>query len=133
MPELAGRIIHDLVNTRPANRGPLSAEERVMNAFMRNGKLVSIPAQDAKRRVILRFLMESCFAEDRAYTEPEVNTRLRAYNEDVAALRRYLVNAGFMTRAGGEYRPVPDPAAGRRRRGTAGTAAPPPADAEPGR
>jgi hypothetical protein len=33
-----------------------------------------------------------------------VNERLAVYHEDVAALRRYLVSAGLMTRSGGIYR-----------------------------
>ena len=54
--------------------------------------------------MILRYLLDRCFAEDRAYPEREVNERLAEYHEDVAALRRYLVIAGLMTRVGGEYR-----------------------------
>jgi hypothetical protein len=84
---------------------PLPAyDAKVLRAFLRNGKLVSIPAQERKREAVLRYLTEHCFAEDRTYTEPEVNDRLAAYHEDVAALRRYLVSTGLMARAGGEYR-----------------------------
>jgi hypothetical protein len=54
--------------------------------------------------VVLRFLVERCFVEDRAYPEKEVNQRLALYHPDVAALRRYLVEAGLMTRQAGEYR-----------------------------
>ncbi len=79
-------------------------DARVLRAFVRDGRLVSIPAQESKKQVVLRHLMERCFAEDRPYPEREVNERLRAWNEDVAALRRYLVDGGYMTRAGGEYR-----------------------------
>jgi DNA-binding MarR family transcriptional regulator len=86
---------------------PLPAyDAKVLRAFLRNGKLVSIPAQERKRGAVLRYLVEHCFAEDRTYAEPEVNGRLAAYHEDVAALRRYLVSAGLMTRTGGEYRRV---------------------------
>jgi len=53
---------------------------------------------------VLRYLAAHCFAEDRPYAEREVNERLAAYHEDVAALRRSMVVAGLMTRAGGEYR-----------------------------
>jgi hypothetical protein len=83
---------------------PLSYDARVLRAFLVGGRLVSFPAQEKKREVILRYLMDRCFAEDRVYPEVEVNERLAEYNEDVAALRRYLVIAGLMTRAGGEYR-----------------------------
>lgn len=84
--------------------GVEAADARVLRAFVRDGRLTSIPAQDSKKRVVLRYLLEQCFAEDRSYPEREVNERLRAWNEDVAALRRYLVDGGYMTRSGGEYR-----------------------------
>jgi gluconokinase len=100
--EIAGRIIHDLVG-RPAD-APSSPDERVIRSFVRDGRLVSIPAQGAKRQIVLRYLLDACFPEDRTYTEPEVNRLLGAYNPDVAALRRYLVDAGLMARSGGEYR-----------------------------
>ena len=56
--------------------------------------------------MILRYLLDRCFAEDRAYPEREVNERLGQYHEDVASLRRYMIGAGLMTRAEGEYRRV---------------------------
>ncbi len=79
-------------------------EERVRRSFIRDGRLVSIPAQDRKRQVILRWLVQTCFAEDRAYPEREVNMRLALVHPDVAALRRYLVDAKLMSRSAGEYR-----------------------------
>ena len=81
-------------------------DAKVLRAFLRDGRLVSIPAQERKRQAVLRYLAARCFAEDRPYPEREVNERLGRYHEDVAALRRYLVGAGLMTRAGGEYRPA---------------------------
>jgi hypothetical protein len=54
--------------------------------------------------VILRYLREQCFAEDRPYPEKEVNQRLALFHRDVASLRRYLVDTGLMTREGGIYR-----------------------------
>jgi hypothetical protein len=79
-------------------------EAKVLRSFFRDGRLVSIPAQDRKKRVVLRHLLELCFPEDRAYLEKEVNQRLALFHPDVAALRRYLVDIGLMTRASGEYR-----------------------------
>lgn len=81
-----------------------SYEDKVIRAFIREDRLVSIPVRDKKRRVILRFLVDRCFAEDRAYPEKEINQRLALYHPDVAALRRYLIEVGFMTREAGEYR-----------------------------
>jgi hypothetical protein len=81
-----------------------SYEDKVIWAFIREDRLVSIPARDKKRRVVLRYLVDRCFAEDRAYPEAEVNQRLALFHPDVAALRRHLVDAGLMTRQAGEYR-----------------------------
>jgi hypothetical protein len=49
-------------------------------------------------------LLERCFPDDRVYSEKEVNQLLALYHPDVAALRRHLVDAGLMTRQGGDYR-----------------------------
>ena len=87
---------------------PLPAyDAKVLRAFVVNGRLASIPAQERKREVILRFLLDRCFPDKRAYPEKEVNQRLALYHPDVASLRRYLVDTGLMTRAAGEYRRVP--------------------------
>ena len=48
---------------------------------------------------MLVYLRDRCFTEDRAYPEKEVNQRLALFNPDVAALRRYMVDGGLMTRA----------------------------------
>jgi hypothetical protein len=76
----------------------------VLRAFVRDGRLVSIPAQDRKRQVIFRYLAQRCFELDRTYSEREVNELLGEFHEDAATLRRGLVVAGLMTRTGGEYR-----------------------------
>ena len=89
-------------------------EARVHRAFIRDGRLVSIPAQNRKRRVILSWLVDACFTEDRAYPEREVNMRLALVHPDVAALRRYLVDAQLMTRNSGVYRRAVSSATPRR-------------------
>jgi hypothetical protein len=91
----------------PARAAPVPDdvfEAKVLRSFFRDGRLVSIPAQDQKKRVVLRHLRDLCFKEERAYPEKEVNQRLALFHPDVAALRRYLVDFGLMTRASGEYR-----------------------------
>jgi hypothetical protein len=71
---------------------------------MEADRLVSIPAQEKKRLVVLAYLRERCFAEDRDYPEKEVNQRLAIFHPDVASLRRYLIETGLMTRSAGVYR-----------------------------
>ena len=77
---------------------------RVIQTFFHDGRLVAIPARQGKRLVILRELRERCFAEDRDYPEKDVNMRLALVHPDVAALRRYLVDANLMARSNGIYR-----------------------------
>ena len=79
-------------------------DARVLRAYLVDGRLDTIPAQHRKRQVVLRFLLERVFVEDREYPEKEVNQRLALFNPDVAALRRYLVDDGYVTRESGLYR-----------------------------
>jgi hypothetical protein len=79
-------------------------DAKVLRAFIVDGRLASIPAQAKKRDVVLRYLLDACFAEDRDYPEKEINQGLALFHRDVAALRRYLVEAGYMTRSAGTYR-----------------------------
>jgi hypothetical protein len=96
----------------------LTDEERVIRAFVKDGRLVSIPAKPRKRELLLPYLLDVAFPDDRDYEEREVNQRLALLHRDVAALRRYLVDGGLMTRDAGIYRraapmksgtPRPDP------------------------
>jgi hypothetical protein len=78
------------------------AEDTVLRTFLRGGRLVSIPAQHSKRLVVLRHLVH-VFEPGLRYPEREVNALLAAWHPDVAALRRYLVDEGLLTREAGVY------------------------------
>jgi hypothetical protein len=58
--------------------------------------------QLSKRTIVLDYLAQN-FEPGRRYKEKEVNEILAAYHEDVAALRRYMVDEGFMEREAGIY------------------------------
>lgn len=83
---------------------PDQYDEKVLRAFFRDGRLVTIPAQEKKKGVILRYLVSRCFSEDRNYTEREVNESLSTYHEDVASLRRFMIVGGLLARDAGVYR-----------------------------
>jgi hypothetical protein len=87
-----------------AGRRRLTELEKVVRAFVRDDRLVSIPAKPRKRELLLPVILDRCFPEDRDYEEKEVNMRLALLHPDVAALRRYLVDGGLMTRDAGIYR-----------------------------
>ncbi len=75
---------------------------RVLRAFVRDGRLLSIPAARGKRLVILDLLAQG-FEPGRRYPEREVNRVLSRWHPDTAALRRHLVDEGFLDRERGEY------------------------------
>ena len=81
----------------------LRNRDAVLRSFLdADGRLRSIPAKHAKRLVVLDHLAQR-FEPGQRYAEAEVNQRLRQAHPDVAALRRYLVEEGFLDREGGVY------------------------------
>ena len=83
---------------------PTPDEAKTLRAYLVDGRLTTIPAQPKKRDIVLRFLLERVFTDDREYPEKEVNQRLALFHPDVAALRRYLFDAGYVDRDHGLYR-----------------------------
>ena len=74
----------------------------VLSAFFVEGRLSTIPAGGRKRTVVLEYLA-TMFEPGQRYAEPAVNATLAAFHPDTAALRRYLVDEGFLSRADGVY------------------------------
>ena len=70
--------------------------------FDPHGRLIVVPAKRAKRLAVLDRLAQ-LFEPGERYSESEVNQRLRPVHDDVAMLRRQLVDEGFLDRAGGVY------------------------------
>ena len=77
-------------------------EEHVLRTFFRNGRLTEVPMKQSKRLIVLqRIALE--FEPGRRYDEKEVNVIVGAFFNDHAALRRYLVDEGFLDRDHGVY------------------------------
>jgi hypothetical protein len=75
-----------------------TSRSRVLAAHLNpNGTIRIIPAQPAKLRVILEYLIKA-FAIDANFTEKEVNLILARFHPDTSALRRYMVDAGMLER-----------------------------------
>ncbi len=91
----------------PGPPGPDDENASVLGRFIRGDRLTSIPVARGKRLVVLGHLA-GLFEPGRRYTEAEVNHTLGAWHPDYAALRRYLVDEGFLRRADGT-----DPATSR--------------------
>ena len=74
----------------------------MLRSFVVDGRLQSIPVAPAKRAVILDWLAQA-FEPGRTYSEQMVNLILGQRHADTAALRRALVDGGFLDRADGQY------------------------------
>ncbi len=87
----------------PPELGPPHGDRaRVLRSFLRDGRLVSVPAARSKRRVVLEHIV-AVFEPGVRYPEAEVSATLAAFHPDYAALRRYLVDEELLSRAGGLY------------------------------
>jgi hypothetical protein len=69
---------------------------------MPDGRITTMPAKRAKRLVLLDHVARQ-FEVGVHYSELEVNAVLREVFDDYVALRRYLVDEGFLDRDRGEY------------------------------
>ncbi len=84
-----------------------AAQQRTIDTFFRDGRLAIMPTKRGKMLVVLEHLAQS-FEPGRRYPESEVNEILSAFHEDVAALRRYLVDDRFLARENSVYWRLPD-------------------------
>ena len=88
---------------RPEDLGATPEQAAVLRNFVTaEGRLASIPTGRAKRLVVLDFLAAR-FEPGRVYPEPAVNAMIGELHDDYAALRRYLVDEGFLERREGFY------------------------------
>ncbi|MBF0500002.1 MAG: metalloregulator ArsR/SmtB family transcription factor [Candidatus Riflebacteria bacterium] len=76
--------------------------QKVLRAFFEGSKLIRLPAQEKKKRIILEELSKA-FSPGKKYSEPEVNSILGSFNEDYCTLRRLLIGEGLMGRIRDTY------------------------------
>ncbi|MFE6621641.1 DUF2087 domain-containing protein [Streptomyces sp. NPDC057740] len=96
-----------------AAESPASDEQRaadlVLRTFVRDGRLVRLPARWTRKKLVLRHIAEQTFEPGVEYPERTVNDKLRAWCEDSddidhVTLRRYLVDLHHLRRSDGIYR-----------------------------
>ncbi|GAA0944708.1 DUF2087 domain-containing protein [Virgisporangium aurantiacum] len=81
---------------------PDRQRDAVLRTFIVDGRIPHLPSAWAKRRVVLEHIVLA-FEPGVKYPEKDVNAILRAWHDDHAALRRYLVDESLLDRADGEY------------------------------
>jgi len=79
-----------------------SDELKILGVFFSGDRLTEIPTQQAKRRIVLERLAQE-FEPGIRYEEKIVSVQLARFNDDYAALRRYLVDEGILSRSEGVY------------------------------
>jgi hypothetical protein len=108
-----GRQLDELERSTKPPQGPMLSADgqpiegedaKILRSYLEDGHLTMIPASTRKRDVVLRWLRDQVFTEDRPYPEKEVNQRLGIFHRDVASLRRYMVDTGLVDREAGMYR-----------------------------
>ena len=103
----------ELVRTRFADVLATSASEPrpagVDRYLDQNGRVLTYPSRPEVRAELLRLLGERAFAVGEILDERQVNDRLTAHADDVALLRRHLVDYGILerTRSGSAYSLTP--------------------------
>ncbi|MBU6531126.1 DUF2087 domain-containing protein [Streptomyces mayonensis] len=86
----------------------------ILRTFVKDGRLVRLPARWTRKKVVLRHIAEQTFAPGVEYPERTVDGKLRAWCEDGevdhVTLRRHLVDFGHLRRSGGSYWHPSEPA-----------------------
>lgn len=69
------------------------------------GRIDRYPVQDGDRRELLAWIADQAFQRGEVLSEKQTNERLTRFTDDVAVLRRYLVDVELLerTRSGSEY------------------------------
>ncbi|MEU3898388.1 DUF2087 domain-containing protein [Streptomyces sp. NPDC045251] len=79
----------------------------IVRTFVKDGRLVRLPARWTRKKVVLRHIAEHTFAPGVEYPERAVNEKLRAWCDggdvDHVTLRRYLVDLDHLRRSDGTY------------------------------
>ena len=82
--------------------GMTEDEQQVLRRFFEGRTLREIPTNRSKRLIVLERLSLELDV-GRRYAERELNGVLQAFHPDHAALRRHLVDEGFLDRRNGQY------------------------------
>ncbi|WP_051570821.1 DUF2087 domain-containing protein [Cryptosporangium arvum] len=81
--------------------------DQVLRRYVRDDRLVGFPARWTRKLAVLGHVSTHTFVPGERYDEQTVNERLGPWCDggpvDHVALRRYLVDVGYLSRAGGEY------------------------------
>lgn len=96
-------VSHPSGDDGPEQKRLRKYREKVLQTFVKNGRLVQVPKQWKKQRIVLDELVKQ-LDPSKEYREGELNVVLEAFHLDYCTLRRLLIDGGYMTRDGQRYR-----------------------------
>lgn len=99
---LLGKISEISTDTETQEGRELAYRSKILNTFIKNGKLISIPVQRKKRLVILEEIALA-FELGKEYPEKEVNHIISTYHEDFCTIRREFIMNRMFSREDGIY------------------------------
>jgi hypothetical protein len=100
---IAGSLPREEPVSAEVLEGPWThSEKQTLGRYFVGTRLTEIPVSRSARTVVLERLASE-FEVGLRYTEKEVNSTIQTFHPDYAALRRYMVDEGFLTRAEGSY------------------------------
>jgi len=85
-----------------SNQKKITPREKILNSFIKQGRIKILPAQRKKRKYVLEHILKQ-FEIDRVYTEKEVNNIISEFHEDYCTVRREFIMEKMMSRSGGKY------------------------------
>ena len=103
MRDMLAILMEDSEEATERRRRDDEYRQKVIESFFVDGKLVSIPAQRKKERIILERIAES-FEAGREYTEREVNIIIAEFHDDFCTIRRDMIAEKLLSREAGIYR-----------------------------
>jgi hypothetical protein len=91
-----------------AQRAAAEQPDPLLRGFIRNGTVVELPEHGEPRANVLGHIARTTYVPGEEYDERTATDRLVPWCEhsslDVASLRRFLVDDGFLRRDAGQYR-----------------------------
>lgn len=95
--EIFAQSLESLIGRTPEPDDDTRYRESVIANFFENGRLKLLPAQQKKREVVLRYLLETLKPKTE-YPEEEIDAHIERYFDDYCTVRREMIAFGLLSR-----------------------------------
>lgn len=95
--EIFVQSLESLIGRTPEPDDDTRYRQSVIANFFENGRLKQLPAQQKKREVVLRHLLETLDPKQE-YPEEEIDRHIQGYFDDYCTVRREMIAFGMLSR-----------------------------------